>query len=238
MNKFEKWLLSNKICDKDRYLWLDKDNKISIDDMINLLDKLSILLNEKELINFNILDNNNYKDIKRVIDLFIDNKKIINSKKDYDLYLELLNYYLKYIYTTYEKKYDIEEYIKSFNNNIDISNINMFSKFIFEELCKWPYMYVILENKKYITKSVKKDNYSMLCIPIYSNKIIIPDEYKNDKYNIKRIKINLLLNKLDNDENNHAVYVVLNPKYDGKDKVFIDLEESFWYYFADLSNYF
>ena len=239
MEQFEKWLFNNKVCDKEGYLWFDKDTKMHINEIIKQLDELSKILNNKQLIRVNILDSKNYKDIKSVMDIFCDNKDSFKNQSQYDLYLELLNYYLKYMLTTYEKKYDIDKYIEYYNSeNIDISNISMYSTMIYKELCKWPNMYIILKGKNTVTRSIAKDNYSLLCIPMFSNKKIIPNEYLGEEFRIKRVKLNIFISKLEKDKNNHATAIALNPKFEGKDKVFIEIEDSFWYYYADMSNYF
>ena len=95
-----------------------------------------------------------------------------------------------------------------------------------------------VKGKNTVTRSIAKDNYSLLCIPMFSNKKIIPNEYLGEEFRIKRVKLNIFISKLEKDKNNHASAIALNPKFDGKDKVFIEIEDSFWYYYADMSNYF
>lgn len=51
---FYKWLVSNKVCDKNKYIVLDEDNKIYIDDFIKLYDEISNMLD------INIMDIDNY----------------------------------------------------------------------------------------------------------------------------------------------------------------------------------
>ena len=115
--KFKKWFIKNKICNKDLKVEFYKENYLSIDEIFSLLNELSNKLNELNLININILENKDYKLAKKVIDILCDNKKLFNKKK-YDLYLELLNYYLKFILTTYVKKHDLESIINSYNSYI------------------------------------------------------------------------------------------------------------------------
>lgn len=238
-DKFKKWFINNKICNEELKVEFYKYNYLSLDDIINNINDLSNKLNKLNLIKINILDNKDYKVAKNIINILCNNKKLFNKKK-YDLYLELLNYYLKFILTTYVKKKDLENIINNYNTiKYDISNISLFTNQIYEELSKWPYVYTIIdENNNYISVNVKKDNYSILCIPIYSNKMLIKSELIKENYKIKKVKLNLLIQNVDNDENSHAVAIAINPKFDNKDKVFIDIDESFWYYFADLSNYF
>ncbi len=232
MNGFGKWLVKNKLCDKDKCLLLGKDTKLSIDEVIELLNELSKILNEK-----NIFESKSYKEIKRVMDVLCDNKKLFKNKQ-YDLYLELLNYYLKYMLTTYEKKHDIEDYVNSYNISMDITDISMYSNSIYEELSKWPNVYVIYKNNTVFTKPIRYNNHNILCIPMYSNKEVIPSEFLNDGYVIKKVKFNLFVKKIDEDDNNHAVVIAVNPKFDNNDKVFLEIDNLFWYYFGDLSNYF
>ena len=231
MDKFEKWFISNKIFDENMKLSLDKNHYLSFDEIINIL----VELNEEIGMNIDIINNRDYSKAKLVMDLLVINKKKFKKSK-YELYLEVMNYYLKYILTTYVKKNDINRCIKNYKAaDIDISNISMISKMIYEELSKWPYMYVLVDdNKEYVTTNIKKDNYQMKCIPIYSSKELID----NNNYKIKKVKLNLFLKKLDNDKDNHAVSVVINPSYNWVTNVFIDLDEAFWYYYADMSNYF
>ena len=228
---FYKWLVSNKVCDKNKYIVLDEDNKIYIDDFIKLYDEISNMLG------INIMDIDNYKASKDAMDLLCKNENNLDSKI-YNLYLEMMNYFLKFEFTTYEKKYDINENIINYKyNNDDISNIYMFSELIYRELCKWPYMYSIVDNKnKYINVIINNGEYNMTCIPLYSNKDLIDNKLLKDDNKIKKVKLNLFLEKFDKDKNNHAVSVVLNPNFEN-DKVFINKEDAFWYYFPDLSNY-
>ena len=224
MNKLKKWLLENELCDKDGYIWLDNENKVSFEDFIKGLKDISNILN------VNILDNKDYNEAKNIMNAFYDNKKLF---KEYDLYLEFLNYYLKYILTTYTEKKDIGGYIYSYNNSIDISDINIFSDTIFNELCKWPYMYIVKKDDKIVTRLINNDNHDMYCIPMYSNKDVINDEYLSDEYTIEKVKFNLFVKNIEYDEDNNATVIALNPKFDNHDKVFIELgEDSYWYYWC------
>ena len=226
---FFKWLKRNKELNKDNELVLSKDKSLCFKEIIDLLNELSSILN------IDIINNTNYEEAKKYMDLLCDNKKTFNHKK-YDLYLEIMNYYLKYILTTYEKKYDIESTINNYNSSFDISDISHYSKVIFEELSKWPYMYIILKDNKIVTRVIKTTTHNVLSIPMYSNKDVISNEYLNNEYKIKKVRFNLFIKELDN-EGTEATSIVLNPKFDNHDKVFIEIEDSFWYYFGDLSNY-
>ena len=73
---------------------------------------------------------------------------------------------------------------------------------------------------------------------MYPNKEVIPSELLKDDYVIKKVKFNLFVKKIDEDDNNHAVVIAVNPKFDNNDKVFLEIDNLFWYYFGDLSNYF
>ena len=234
-DKFRKWFISNKIFDKNMKLSLDRDHYLSFDEIVNILNELSKEIKKINNIEIDFINNSDYAKAKLIMDLLTNNKKIYKRNK-YDLYLEVMNYYLKYILTTYVKKNDINRYIKNYKaSDIDISNISMSSNMIYEELAKWPNMYVLVDEKnQYVTTSIKKDNYQMICIPLYSSKDLIDDK----SHKIKKVKLNLFLEKLDNDTDNHAVGVVINPSYNWVTNVFIDLEEAFWYYFPDISNYF
>ena len=68
------------------------------------------------------------------------------------------------------------------------------------------------------------------------NILTISDKFTTN--NSAGLDINIFISKLEKDKNNHATAIALNPKFDGKDKVFIEIEDSFWYYYADMSNYF
>lgn len=238
-SKFEKWLINNEVCDSNKNIILDKDNTISINKSIKLIDQLSnkmICLNE---INKNIFEIKDYKEAKRVFRLFCESNKnkYVKSKKQYNLYVELLSLFLKFVFTTFEKKYDIHNYILSFNcNNIDLSNIHMFSEIIYKELCKWPYVYTILDKSNNYTTTIITNDYKMLCIPVYTNKELIDSKYLNSNYKIKKEKINIFLKKIDEDKEKHSVAVVIDPNYKN-DKVFLENEELFWYYYPDMSNY-
>ena len=229
-DKFTKWLIKNEVCQKDKRIILDKNNVISIDKCFDLLDKLSIKIDK------DILSIKKYKEAKLVYDLFLINK-YTNNKKEYDLYQELLSIYLKFIYTTFEKKYSISNYISSFNCNYkDIYNINIFSELIIKELCKWPYVYTVSDSNNNYVSTVIKNDYNMLCIPIYTNEYYIDSKYLDGNYKIKREKLNLFLKKIDCDKDKHAVAIVINPEYKN-DRVILEMEELFWYYYPDLSFY-
>lgn len=237
---FLNWLKKNEVLDEEGKISLDKTNSISFQNIAELLNNLSELLRKNNLIEIDIMHNNNYKEAKKAMDALCENMNTLIDNKSFDIYLEVMNYYLKFLYTTYEKKYDIEVEIENFNKmNVDISNIYLYSSAIYQELSKWPEMYILLDkNGKFATKAINKNNCEMLCIPMFTNKDVIPAQLINSKYIVKKIKFNLFLKGLDQDKNNKATAIVLNPKFEGNDNVFIQLTELFWYYFADMSNYF
>lgn len=237
--KFIKWLISNKVCDKDNKITIDDDTKISIDNGIKLLEQLSNKMINR--INKGIFDINNYKEAKLFVDLYYyENKKYVNGRKSQCIYSELLNLFLKFEYTTYEKKNNnLNNIIYSFNHeDIDISRIYLYSDLIYSELCKWPYVYTIVDkNNNYVNITIKK-NYNILCIPMYTDRKYIDSKYLSNDYKIKKEKFNLFLKKIDDKlDKIYPASIVIDPNYEN-DKVFIDVEELFWYYYPDTSNYF
>lgn len=235
IKKFENWFISNKLFDKNKRLSLDKKHYLSFNEIVKVLEEIESKINMINNIDINLINNIDYSKAKLISNLLKANRKQF-KKNEYSLYSEIMNYYLKYILTTYVKKNDLNRIIKNYKAaDVDISNISLLSNMIYEELAKWPYMYALVdENNEYVTTNIKKDNYQMKCIPIYSSKELITE----NQYRIKKVKLNLFLEKLDKEIDNHAVGVVINPSYNWFINVFIDFNESFWYYYPDISVYF
>lgn len=227
-NKFTKWLIENKVYTKE-------DN---IDNDLKLLEELSCMMIENNEIEKEIFEIKKYDDAKKLANLYFNSKKgkyFRNSFK-YGQCLELINLYLKFQYTIFEKKYSIDDEISYFNNCCkDISDIFEVSQIIFNELLKWPYVYTILDsNNKYATIMLGSE-YKIVCIPIYTNKKFIDSTYLNDSYMIKKERLNHFLRKIDNDTVSHGAMIVLNPE-NSFNNVLIDREQLFWYYYPQIGN--
>lgn len=118
--------------------------------------------------------------------------------------------------------------ISTYKEDIDIGNTND-TKAIHKYLCTWPTVYIIVDkDDKYVTQIVKNNDHNELCYLLYTHRSKIkPELLKENK--VLEIKSNLFFFEIDNDDDNHASAIVVNPNF-SNDEAFISIDELLFYY--------